>query len=224
MNLDYSASREIIHQSSLLSEEDTAFLDDNISQIQLAWEKRQIFRTETEMRMSVLQDYKFPTIAAKYWQAVRELSVMYETLVQTSFDYRRNDIAILRCERAIERADDELDKAALKIDLEELQWKKLNLHQTATDRAREIKLWTQIMKELREADPTFDSEDVNKHQLASYTARFENQLQNIEGATPGERTNLLGQLHTAKRIQKERAATTGRLELKEGGLALRWEQ
>ena len=30
------------------------------------WTKKQVFRTETEMRMSVLQDMKYPTKAAKY--------------------------------------------------------------------------------------------------------------------------------------------------------------
>ena len=31
------------------------------------WNKKQIFRTETEMRVSVLNDGKFPTPASKYW-------------------------------------------------------------------------------------------------------------------------------------------------------------
>jgi hypothetical protein len=42
------------------------------------WEKKQIFRTETEMRISVLNDAKFPTRAAKYWQAVREQNAFFE--------------------------------------------------------------------------------------------------------------------------------------------------
>jgi len=31
-----------------------------------------IFRTETEIRVGVLDDGRHPTKAAKYWQAVRE--------------------------------------------------------------------------------------------------------------------------------------------------------
>ena len=40
------------------------------------WLKKQIFRTETEMRISVLNDGKHPTSASKYWQSVREMSAM----------------------------------------------------------------------------------------------------------------------------------------------------
>ena len=35
------------------------------------WIKKQVYRTETEMRVSVLNDAKFPTNAGKYWQCVR---------------------------------------------------------------------------------------------------------------------------------------------------------
>jgi hypothetical protein len=38
------------------------------------WRKKQIFRTETEMRISVLNDAKHPTNASKYWQSVRFLT------------------------------------------------------------------------------------------------------------------------------------------------------
>ena len=36
------------------------------------WTKKQMFRTQTEMEFSVLNDAKYPTKAAKYWQCVRE--------------------------------------------------------------------------------------------------------------------------------------------------------
>ena len=32
------------------------------------WTKKQIFRTETEMRFSVLNDLRYPNNASKYWQ------------------------------------------------------------------------------------------------------------------------------------------------------------
>ena len=42
------------------------------------WNKKQIFRTETEMRFSVLNDLRYPTKASKYWQCVREQNVYLE--------------------------------------------------------------------------------------------------------------------------------------------------
>ena len=45
------------------------------------WRKKQIFRTETEMRISVLNDAKHPTNASKYWQSVREQDAMFDALM-----------------------------------------------------------------------------------------------------------------------------------------------
>ena len=220
--MDYAESREIIHRTSILNESDTAFIDQNIGEIQRVWDKRQIFRTETEMRMSVLQDLKFPTIASKYWQAVRELSAFYEQLVQASFEYRRTDLKIRKIQHKMLTASG-FKLESLQIDLEEQQFSQINQHQLATDRMREIRLWTQIMGELKEADPNFDWDDVNKHQLESYTRRFENQEKNLNSSsTPGEVNNLLGQLQTARRIKKERDSP--KLELKESGFAVQWKQ
>ena len=66
------------------------------SELDDTWNKKQMFRTETEMRVSVLNDIKFPTSASKYWQAIREQAVMLENLVMLSFEYRRNDVKLRR--------------------------------------------------------------------------------------------------------------------------------
>ena len=60
---------------------------------------------------------------------------------------------------------------------------------------REIRLWSQLMIELD--DGTFDTENVDTHQLVSYGLRFEQQLQNIGNASPSEMANLVGQYQTA---------------------------
>ena len=54
----------------MLVPEDVQFLEEVKEELNDTWTKRQIFRTETEMRISVLNDVKFPTNASKYWQAV----------------------------------------------------------------------------------------------------------------------------------------------------------
>jgi hypothetical protein len=56
------------------------------------WNKKQIFRTETEMRVSVLNDAKHPTPASKYWQSVREMSAHFDAMMNLSFDMRRADV------------------------------------------------------------------------------------------------------------------------------------
>ena len=48
----------------------------------------------TEVPVSVLNDIKFPTPAAKYWQAMREQNVMFQELVMLSYEYRKNLVEI----------------------------------------------------------------------------------------------------------------------------------
>jgi hypothetical protein len=54
-----------------------------------AWRTRQRWRTETEMRVSVLNDVKHPTPASKFWQAVREQAVFVDQLLHLVYDYRK---------------------------------------------------------------------------------------------------------------------------------------
>ena len=63
------------------------------------WQKKQIFRTETEMRISVLNDAKHPTNASKYWQSVREQGAMFDALLGLTFDLRRNKLARRKLEQ-----------------------------------------------------------------------------------------------------------------------------
>ena len=65
-----------------------------IPELQDTWRKKQMFRTETEMRFSVLSDNKYPNAAAKYWQSVREQNTHFENLVHLSFDARKNEVEI----------------------------------------------------------------------------------------------------------------------------------
>ena len=47
---------------------------------------KQMVRKETEARFYVLQDNRYPTKAAKYWQCVREQSSDLENLMHLSRD------------------------------------------------------------------------------------------------------------------------------------------
>ena len=207
--MDYEITKKIIEQGKLLPEESMSFILDNISELQDNWEKKQRFRTETEMRISILNDIKHPTPASKYWQCIREQSVYYEQLVQLSFDYRKNRIeqeririAIKDIEKRVESNSNYIDEHKLdleeaQIDLEEKQFTQLNMEQVAKDRFREIQLWSKIMKELDNG--SFDTKDVNTHQLVSYHLRFQQQLKNMGTASPSETANLVGQSATAIR-------------------------
>jgi hypothetical protein len=149
----------------MLKKEDNKFLKELKAELEDTRNKAQIYRTETEMRYSVLNDGRFPTKASKYWQAIREQNVFYENLQQESYVYRRMLVEIKKIEEAIAKETDELELELLEIDLEEKIWQKNNIARKATDRVREIEHWSRIKKELD--DGTFDTQNVDTHQKES---------------------------------------------------------
>lgn len=163
------------------------------------WGKSQVFRTETEALVSVLNDGKHPTNASKYWQCVREQSVMLNELVALSFDIRRNDVARKRIEAKLRTATD-FDREELQIDLAENGWKAANMRRIASDRVREILMWSDIKKSLD--DGTFDTTDPNTHQPESLPIVFERRVATL-GPSPGAADcfNAVSLLETARRLQ-----------------------
>ena len=185
----------------MLVPEDVKFLEGVKEELNDTWNKRQIFRTETEMRISVLNDVKFPTNSSKYWQSVREQGVMFENLVTLSFEYRRNDIELERKQQELEEATEDLVRADIQVDIDECIYKKSNMEQVAKDRTREIEHWSRLKEELN--DGTFDTEDVNTHQLESYHQRFQHQAQlGVPNDDGGK--NLISQLVTTQRVMEDR--------------------
>ena len=173
-----------------------------VEELRDSWTKKQVFRTETEARISVLQDMKYPNKASKYWQCVREQSVFLENLMTLSFDYRRNDIKIKRLEQKLKEEKDELKKELFKVDLDEKTYSKANMELVAKDRMRELKMWSKLKTEFD--DGTFNTKDVNRHQLDSYHQIMKNRVETItSGTSQPEVFNAVGQLRTIERVKKD---------------------
>jgi hypothetical protein len=166
------------------------------------WNKRQIFRTETEMRISVLNDGVHPTPASKYWQSVREMGAHFDALMGLTFEMRRNEVKRMRLEKELEEAQEKGDKltfAELQIDLDENLYSKASMTQIAQDRVRELKLWSKIKDELDNG--TFDTTDVNQHQAQSFKHILENRVASLnQQSNPGEVVNAIGPLQTLNRL------------------------
>ena len=166
------------------------------------WTKKQMFRTQTEMEFSVLNDAKYPTNAAKYWQCVREQNVFLENLMSLSFDYRRNEVKIKRLEKKVAEETDELKIELAQIDLDEKRYTKASMQLTARDRMREIKLWSAY--KTKYDDGKFDTKDVNTHQLESYHLVMKNKAETLtQGSSQPEVFNVLGQLQSIERIKED---------------------
>jgi hypothetical protein len=193
-------SGEYLNQ--ILDIEDFKKFKELTTELKDTWTKKQIFRTETEMRVSVLNDGKFPTKAAKYWQCVREQNVFFENLMQLSFDYRKNDVEIKKLERKLETEKDDLEKELLEIELEQKIYGKANMELVAKDRIREIEQWSVLKKELN--DQSFDTKNVNTHQSESLKLILENRKKALSSSSSeAEIINVLGPLQTMNRLSKE---------------------
>ena len=196
------ADKEVKHLMVLLDKSEASQFKKMVPELQDSWVKKQMFRTETEMRFSVLSDNKYGTRAAKYWQSVREQNTHFENLMQLSFEYRKNDVEIEKLEhKIIDPNEDKFEKKLAKIELEEKLYGRANMELVAKARMREISSWSKLKKEFN--DGSFDDKDVNTHQAESYTHRLDQQkLTLTQGSSQPEVFNVLGQLETLKRVRK----------------------
>jgi hypothetical protein len=164
-------------------------------------ETAQRLRTRTEMEVSVLNDIHFPTHASKYWQAVREQSGMFENITLLSFKYKKSKIKlkILR-ERALSEKD-ALQKELKQARIEEKEYELRCMRLRASAIIRELMDWSEIKANEIIKMSLDEIENVNNHQLISYTVRWIKQSCNMgNAATPGEINNLVGQLNSGLRL------------------------
>ncbi len=193
--------QEETHLNNLLEPTDLKNFKGLVDELRDTWTKKQIFRTETEARVSVLQDNKHPSKAAKYWQCVREQNVFLENLMSLSFDYRRNDAKIKWLTKKVETETDEYKLECYKIDLDEKIYSKAGMELTAKDRMREINMWSKLKLEFD--DGSFNTKDVNQHQLESYHQVYLNKVKSLTpGSSQPEVFNAMGQLQTIERVKQ----------------------
>ena len=193
--------KEETHLNNLLEQEDLSAFKGMVDELRDTWTKKQMFRTETEARFSVLQDNRYPTKAAKYWQCVREQSSYLDNLMSLSFDYRRNDAKIKWLEKKIESEKDEYKLSKYQIDLDECKFGKASMEKTAKHRMREIKMWSKLKGEFD--DGSFNTKDVNQHQLESYGMQYAAKAKTLnQNSSDTEVFNVMGQLQSLQRIKK----------------------
>ena len=193
--------KEETHLNNLLEPQDLTDFKGMVDELRDTWTKKQMFRTETEARFSVLQDNRYPTKAAKYWQCVREQSSYLDNLMTLSFDYRRNEAKIKWLEGKIETEKDEYKLTKYQIDIDECRFAKASMEKVAKHRMREIKMWSKLKVEFN--DGSFNDKDVNQHQLESYGMQYaEKARQLTENSSDTDKFNVLGQLHSLQRIRK----------------------
>jgi len=203
----------VIRNADILPADELQLLYRLAPEMEDTWQKRQVWRTDTEARVSVLNDLKHPTNASKYWQAVREQAVFVDQLVHLCYDYeaKQTERDALRAEaeeleeeaaatdRASTRRKLEAQARGKRIEANRCDYILLDMKLAAHHRLREIRMWSQIKAELD--DGSFDTTDPNTHQLESYRIQFakEADLALCSHAGPAELRNLVGKHLTAER-------------------------
>ena len=198
-NIATKLETESKYLTNILDQDDVKDFKKLIPELQDTWHKKQMFRTETEMRFSVLSDNKYPTKAAKYWQSVREQNTHFENLVHLSFDARKNEVEIKKLERDIKKEKDPLEVELKQIELEEKLYGKASMELVAKHRMREVATWSKLKKEFD--DNQFNKQDVNDHQAESYKLQLQHRANTITaGTSQAEVFNIVGQVDTLNRV------------------------
>ena len=144
-----------INESEILPSESVAQLVEIQGDLQNAYEKKQIWRSEVEAKYSVLNNVMHPDRNSKYWQAVREQSAMYQELIQLAINY-----------------DEQIAKLAIKkAEQKRIEFSIIDMKLQAKDRVRECLMWQKIKDELN--DGSFDTNDFQAGHLKSYQKRWE---------------------------------------------------
>jgi len=179
----------------MLKKEDNNFLKELKKELEDTHNKAQIYRTETEMRYSVLNDGTFPTKASKYWQCVREQNVFYMNLKEESYGNRKLLVEIKKLDKRLAKEKDDLEQELLEIELEQKLWEKQERERNGADRVREVEHWSRIKKELD--DGSFDTKNVNVHQKETLKLQLQERAKNLTpGSSQGETLNVIGPLKT----------------------------
>jgi len=123
--------------------------------------------------------------------------------VGMSFEFREHEVEM---EQEIIKRDKEKDKLKKKLNqikIDRLKFSIAQMQLTAKDRMREIKEWSRFKK--RYNDGTFDTENVDTHQLESLGKVYNNKKNTLTPySSQPEAFNILGQQISITRVQEER--------------------
>lgn len=174
-----------IKQSNLLSDDLFTKVKEILPELKHDFDTQTIWRTETEIRCSVLNDKDFPDKASKYHQAKLEQSVFFDQLLQLSFDYRKKQQELDIKDAEIEELQDLINSTDIKkyrikkiqaqinikeIEKQEIMYGLNNMQKQGEERVRELTTWSKIKGELD--DGSFDIDNKDTTELVSLTRKY----------------------------------------------------
>ena len=104
-----------------------------------------------------------------------------------------------------ERGSDPLKRELIQIEIDQKTYSKASMQLVAAHRMREVTEWSNFKKIYN--DGTFDTKNVDTHQLLSYKKIMKNRQNTLTpGSSQPEVFNVLGQMQSIERIEEERKA------------------
>ena len=163
---------QTIENSRMLPQDDVEALITVGKSIDEGFSRRQRFRPRFLMETAVLNDMKFPTPDAKYWQCNVERDTHFRNLVMLSFDYREKIADIQIIEEEMKKMGNFNEGLRIKksIQVERENALLLYMKKEAQERVREIMNWSDIMQNL-EPDLKYDPIDTEAHMPEAYAIR-----------------------------------------------------
>jgi hypothetical protein len=164
-----------IKDSGILPDDILDKLKEIDEDLEAGFTRRQRFRPRFLMETAVLNDMKFPTPDAKYWQCNVERDTHFRNLIMTSFDYREKqaDIEILE-EEFTGLSGPHRTKKLVQIEREKALL--IYMQKEARERVREVLNWTEIMQNLKPL-LKYDPDDVEAHMPEAYAIRYGREME-----------------------------------------------
>lgn len=191
---------EAVRQLPVLKEEDAKFLQEHSKHLTQVMHSTHMWRTE-EQKKQIINDFHFPTLHAKFHQAILEQKVQFDQTMYLAkdFELKKLEIEELECDLE-ELGDTKRDLIKKRKHTIELQFKQYELKQLSIAmgyRMKEIKGWQAIQEEIliKMREGGIDEDTIWSKDEGEFTSMFYhalNQLSSVGTTTDSaERGNLI---------------------------------
>lgn len=186
------------------SSSDSAYLVEHKEHLQAVLTKTHMWRTDVQKRQ-ILNDVHFPTIHAKFHQAILEQKIQLDNSLYLAKDFELKKCEIEELELDIEELGDsrrdEIKRRKFDVELKFKQYELSQMKTAMNYRMAEIKGWQVIIEELQEIlrDSGMSEEVIWSKNDGEFSAMFYTALNNamaLETTTDSaERGNITAALH-----------------------------
>lgn len=208
---------EAVRKLPVIKAEDAKFLQENSKHLTQVLENTHMWRTD-EQKRQILNDFHFPTIHAKFHQAMLEQKVQFDQAMYLAKDFEVKKLEIEELECDIEELGDskrdDIKRRKFGIELQFKQYELKQLQIAMDYRMKELKGWQDIQNNLlaKMRDQGIDEQAIWSKDEGEITAMFFhalNQFASINTTTDSaERGNLIAAAtHAVNRVKE-----SGRLE------------